>query len=391
MCIRDSTNTAWTPAQSPVVTTQTMGSGEAGADTRVTYLKTILNDVTVNGLDNIPSLAPSWAGYTYDTVKCERDTRYNLQGLDGDGGILYDLRYGGNEQTRFNASKYWINSTPQVDGDRTPEIFAKNFVRDLINNYILPQTTYPTTQSPIVTEQYKNAASTSESAAAGIVTNRFGIITDVLLNGLDNVPALERAQISSVKMQTRVPTNDLLLITDTTVNEVLFNFTDPDKGASVKYTTDEDRLTKGVEDDFPKFLERTGTITTVFLDVNTDSPAYYPKSIVQLEANKSFLQKETTAWIADKIANATTYPDAKTLIDANKEWLADEVMAWFDLTYPGVHNTTQHEKCERDTKYNIDAIAYDILHGSNTETIRVAKKYWEGAVSQLTNLSLIHI
>ena len=379
------TNTAWTTAQSPVVTTQTMGSGEAGADTRVTYLKGILNDVTVNGLSAIPSLAPSWAGYTYDTAKCERDTRYNLQGVDGDGGILYDLRYGGNEQTRFNASKYWINSTPQVDGDRTPEIFAKNFVRDLINNYILPQTTYPTTQSPVVTTQYKNAASTAESEAAGIVTNRFSIITDVLLNGLDNVPALDRAKISSVKMQTRVPTNDLLLITDTTVNEVLFNFTDPGKGASVKYTTDEDRLTKGVEDDFPKFLERTGTITTVFLDVNTDSPTYYPKSIVQLEANKSFLQKETTAWIADKIANATTYPNAKTLIDANKEWLADEVMAWFDLTYPGVHNTTQHEKCERDTKYNIDAIAYDILHGSNTETIRVAKKYWEGAVSQLTN------
>ncbi|MAV94559.1 MAG: hypothetical protein CMA31_02595 [Euryarchaeota archaeon] len=542
------TNTAYTTAQVPIVTTQSTSDpvGESNAKNRVIELKTILNDVTVNGYSAIPTVTPSWSHYTYNSPKCERDTRYNLQGIDGDGGLLYDLRYGGNEQTRFNASKYWINSTPQIDGNRTPEVFAKNYARDLINNYILPQptqaqtypyalvlidankewladevmawfdytypsvhnatrhakcerdtkynidairsdlytggnhqsikmatrywegvntqlgngesvyalavnnklaeiinnfvltnTAYTTMQSPVATTQTINAnngeagastritdsvtiinnitengtgvaptpgyvssgytplqtttaqffdtASIAESAASGVVTDRMGIITDVVLNGLDNVPALERAQISSIKLQTRVPTNDLLLITDTTVNEVLFNFTDSTKGASVRYTTDEQRLTKGVDDDFPKFLERTGTITTVFLDASTDSPTYSPNARIQLEANKSFLQKETTAWIADKKANATTYPFAKTLIDANKEWLADEVMAWFDITYPGVHDATRHAKCERDTKYNIDAIAYDILHGSNTETRKVARKYWEGTNSQLTN------
>ena len=543
------TNTAWTTAQVPVVTTQDTSThpvGESNAKNRVIELKTILNEVTVNGYSSIPAVEPSWSHYTYDSPKCERDTRYNLQGLDGDGGLLYDLRYGGNEQTRFNASKYWINSTPQIDGNRTPEVFAKNYARDLINNYILPQptqaqtypyalvlidankewladevmawfdftypsvhnairhakcerdtkynidairsdlytggnhqsikmatrywegvntqlgngeaayalavnnklkelindyvltnTAYTTQQSPVATTQTTNlnngetgadtritdcvtiinnitenglgvaptpgyvssgytplqtttaqffdTASVAESAASSVVTDRIGIITDVVLNGLDNVPALDRAKVSSIKLQTRVPTNDLLLITDTTVNEVLFNFTDSDKGASVHYTTDEERLTKGIDDDFPKFLERTGTITTVYLDVNTDSPVYSPNAIVQLEANKQFLQKETTAWIADKKTNATTYPYAKTLIDANKEWLADEVMAWFDITYPGVHDATRHAKCERDTKYNIDAIAYDILHGSNTETRKVARKYWEGTNSQLTN------
>jgi len=541
-------NVAYTTQQSPIVTTQDTSNpvGESYAVYRVIELKDILNDVTENGLSAIPAVTPSWAGYTYDPVLCERDTRYNLQGTDSTGGILFDLRYGGNEQTRFTASKYWINSTPQIDGNRTPEIFAKNYVRDLINNYILAQptqaptfpyaltlidankefiadevmawfdntypgvhtadrhekcerdtkfnidairsdlytggnhqsikmgnkyftgiatllgsgeqayalavnnkvqdiinnyiltnTAYSTQQVPVVTtqttnanngeagctsriadavtiinnitengpgvaptpgytnagytplqtttSQYFNTASVAESAAAGIITDRFSIITDVVEHGLDNVPALDRAGVSSIRLQTRVPTNDLLLITDTTVNEVLFNFTDPEKGATVKFQTDMNALTKNVDDDFPKFLERTGTVTTIFLDANTDTPTYHPNALVQLEANKEFLQKEATAWIGNNVSTATTYPFANALIVANKEWLADEVMAWFDITYPGVHDTVQHEKCERDTKYNIDAIAYDILNGSNSKTIEYAKRYWEGVTSNLTN------
>ena len=541
-------NVAYTTLQSPIVTTQDVSNpvGESYAVYRVIELKDLLNDVTENGLSAIPAVMASWAGYTYDPALCERDTRINIQGTEGDGGMLFDLRYGGNEQTRYTASKYWINSTPQIDGDRTPETFAKQFARDLINNYILTQptpaptfpyalvlldankefiadevmawfdntypgvhtadrhvkcerdtkfnldairsdvftggnhqaikmgnkyftgistllgsgeqtyalavnnkvqdiinnyiltnTTYTTQQVPVVTTQttnanngeagctsrvadsitilnnitengpsaaptpgysnagytslqtattqYFNTASVAESAAAGIITNRFGIIIDVVENGLDNVPVLERAGVSAIRLQTRVPTNDLLLITNTTVNQVLYNFSDPDKGATVKFQTDANALTKNVDDDFPKFLERTGTVTTIFLDANTDNPTYHANAIVQLENNSTFLQKEATAWIGNNVSTATTYPYAHALIVANKEWLADETMAWFDITYPGVHDTVQHEKCERDTKYNIDAIAYDILNGSNSKTIEYAKRYWEGVTSNLTN------
>ena len=83
------------------------------------------------------AISDVWYNYTYNSPKCERDTRYNLQGTDGAGGVLYDMRYGGNAQARYLASKYWINSTPQIDGDRQPEIAAKNFATNLINNYII--------------------------------------------------------------------------------------------------------------------------------------------------------------------------------------------------------------------------------------------------------------
>ena len=64
---------------------------------------------------------------------------YNLIGgdprnpvQDQPGGLLYDLRYGGNEQARYLASTYWDGALPQIDGDRNPERAAKEFCAWLI-------------------------------------------------------------------------------------------------------------------------------------------------------------------------------------------------------------------------------------------------------------------
>ena len=122
-----------------------------------------------------------FAGYTYDSSKCERDMGYNIN------GFLNDLRYGGNQDSRYNASKYWIGSTPQIDGDRQPEILVKNHIRDVINNYILTRTAYTSQQSPVVTTQYFGTAAGEAGASARITALTF-IITDVIENGLDNYP-----------------------------------------------------------------------------------------------------------------------------------------------------------------------------------------------------------
>tara|TARA_B100000586_G_scaffold67516_1_gene46982 strand:+ start:13531 stop:19611 length:6081 start_codon:yes stop_codon:yes gene_type:complete len=81
--------------------------------------------------------------------------------------------------------------------------------------------------------------------------------------------------------------------------------------------------------------------------------------------------------------STTTYPYAYTLLTANKEYMKDEVIAWFNTIYPGIHNAAQNTKCERDVGYEIDAMAFDIKYGGNTETIRIAKTYWQGVTSQL--------
>ena len=308
----------------------------------------IAEQVTLNAGNS----SSPWYNYTYNSPKCERDTGYNLEGTDGNGGVIFDLRYGGNAQARYLASKYWINSTPQLDGDRQPEILTKNFIVSLINNYILPQTAYTTKQSPVVTTQYTNSGIAYESGADTRITALMAIITDVIQNGLDNVPALDRSKISSVKMQTRIPTNDLLLMTDTTNNEVLFNFSDPELGATVQYQTDDtDKLTKGIEEDFPKFLEKTGTVTTVYLKKDTDNVEYSPNAIAVLNANMNFLKKETLAYVANAVSTAT----AGSTFDG--------------YSYNSV-------AMERDINQELTALVNDIKYGGNGYTYDQAKTYW---------------
>ena len=92
-------------------------------------------NVIINAIDNgiitLPAEVISsypFADYTYDSYLCERDMGYNLT------GILKDLRYGGNEQSRYNAGTYWNGEVSVLTGNRQPEIQTKNEIK---NNEIL--------------------------------------------------------------------------------------------------------------------------------------------------------------------------------------------------------------------------------------------------------------
>ena len=86
--------------------------------------------------------------------------------------------------------------------------------------------------------------------------------------------------------------------------------------------------------------------------------------------------------------NDSVYPNAYALITANKNFIQKEVTAWIarqvQLNATGfVGYTYDAAKCERDTGYNVDAWAHDLTYGGNQETTRIANTYWEGDVAQL--------
>ena len=304
--------------------------------------------------------------YTNDSNdKCERDMGYNLIGgdprnpvQDQPGGLLHDLRYNGNEQARYLASTYWDGAIPQIDGDRNPERAAKQFCAWMIKNYILDNVAYTTKQSPVVTTQYINTEYISESTADAqvdkVLTDTIG---EVIYFGTERMPDFHRAEISRAIFPTKVTQDNLLLITDTTVNQVLFNFSDPTKGADVKYAYDSIEFTPTFFY-FQKFLENTDTITQVLFDTDTTNEEYLTNCRALLAKNKEFIKDEVRAWIADQVANAT----------------AGSI--WEGYTYNG-------PKCERDSGYNIDAIIADMQYGGNAHTVDTAKAYWKGPTPQI--------
>lgn len=199
----------------------------------------------------------AFASYVFNTEKCERDTGYVID------AYLFDLRYTGNEETRRISSKYWVNDVPQIDGNRLVEIEAHLFLRDLINTYIITNTAAPSYQA--VVTQSIIPAKVSESGTAARVTELAGILTSVIEFGLSVLPT-EVTGVGRLKFPKKYEQNQILLITNTTKNEIIYDFSDPTAGAVREFIRDE-------SDVFPRLLEWAQGYTQLTLYYNTNTHA----------------------------------------------------------------------------------------------------------------------
>ncbi len=195
---------------------------------------------------------PPFVNYTYNSALCKRDVGYVLE------AYLHDLRWGGNKDTRFVATRYWISGKAQIDGDRTPEEYAHEFVKELINTNILTNVSSTPYQTaiPQVTKTL-----TAEPGSTARIIELSTIIKDVIINGVSALPTLVSSQ-ATIRIPGQYKTSDFLLITNTTRNEILYNFSDPDYAASIHYD-------EYADPSFPTFLQRTDGITTVTLTRDT--------------------------------------------------------------------------------------------------------------------------
>jgi hypothetical protein len=76
----------------------------------------------------------------------------------------------------------------------------------------------------------------------------------------------------------------------------------------------------------------------------------FPNAYSFLNTNKTFIQKEATAWIADQVtANAAGF----------------------------IGYTYNQAKCERDVGYIVDAYLNDLRFGGNEKLYNTVKYYWD--------------
>lgn len=221
--------------------------------------------------------ATGFEGYTYSDSKCKRDTGYNID------AYAHDLRYTGNEETYRIANTYWEKDVAQVDGDRVAEIKSKEFTRDLIINHVF-------NNSPQSSPYQGNVAQVTngvnaESAAGTEIQTLVGIVINVLTSGLSALPTFERKGLGHIRFQGNYDSSDLLIVTNTTDATVIYNFTDPLKGGKVTrkndvtprdssgYTEKFDTVDANynADNDFPKYLQTTDSVTILDLEFNTAS------------------------------------------------------------------------------------------------------------------------
>jgi hypothetical protein len=193
--------------------------------------------------------------FTYNAEKCRRDISYVLE------GYISDLRHGGNKQTVNNASKYFENGIPQVDGTRAPEIAAHTFIKGLVQNFILDNIAYTPKQTII--GQVIDVNIVAEAGGKTKLSDLNDIIVSVITNGLSSLPIVVSNR-GYVKFPGFFKLKDILLITNATRNIIMYNFADPIFSADLSYS-------ESYDSDFPGALYGNERITTLTFDIDTSA------------------------------------------------------------------------------------------------------------------------
>jgi len=202
--------------------------------------------------------ATGFAGYVYNQSKCERDVGYVLD------AYLWDLRYGGNEETSKIAGYYWEGTVAQIDGDRQPEIQTHAKIRDIIRDYIFTNSAYSGNQTAVI-QTTDTSGDNAEAGAIPRINELSAIIINVITLGLDQIPAKVESGVGNLKVQGRWSLAELLLVTNTTKNEIIYNFPNVETGAIAKTKT------KGYDSDFSTYLQTTDAITQIWFNYDTSS------------------------------------------------------------------------------------------------------------------------
>lgn len=205
--------------------------------------------------ENIDNNNSPYVYYVFDAEEYRSDVSAILE------SYISDLKKGGNKQTYFNAESYWENAGTEITNDRQPEIFAYTFVKNLIQNFIWANVAY--TAKQILVSQVINFSYTAEV----IAPIRLKELTDITLNviefGIYRLPT-KISNRGFVKLPGFIQLQNLLLVTNSTRNTIMYNFADNSLAAEVTFGNSYDSSFAGA-------LYGVEKITTITFDIDTSN------------------------------------------------------------------------------------------------------------------------
>tara|TARA_R110000737_G_scaffold9791_7_gene25557 strand:- start:1426 stop:12609 length:11184 start_codon:yes stop_codon:yes gene_type:complete len=410
------TSTANLDPGMPIVFDSTLGGVTAGT---IYYVEsaTSATEFRISTVQNsgIPLVLTTGTGVmqgnlAYNSVKCERDTGYIVDAL------IYDISRGGTLKTTQAAKSYYtvagneyINGTFGSQAAQT--VAAYNHLKAIIASVLINEQplNYQSLNNIKIEDRSPQIIDTTLTAETNGKTKANTLI-DIVTTGLaagsataiptvtnpnttvfiktgtynEILPIIvpEFTAINGDELRTSViqPAPAIALLendknkTTSALNRIKAVIPDlmqnievaPTTGNAVKQayingyggtTTGTDRLNTGIElisDVLSQGLSIIPALpavgSTPTSGANNASDAGHANAVAQLEANVDFIVAEQTAWIQAQV---------------------DGVIAPFAADF--LFNTAN---CERDTKYIVDALRYDLTYGGNSETTVAARSYF---------------
>ena len=308
--------------------------------------------------DQIDAANAGFVGYTYNSEKCERDIGYNID------AYLKDLRYGGNENTYNVVKYYWDQDVAQIDGDRAVEIATYNFIKTLIQTYVLANTAYSASNTEV--SQTIDNTKTAEAGTSTIIGDLVQATSDVINTGISAFPTFVATGVGTIKIQGRYDLDQLLLITNVTSNDIIYNFSAPATGGLVSLKTDQ--ISKDA--DFTKYLETTDAITTITLNFDTSNHSSTDELqifVEKLENGKSVVTTRPFDFGTDAIERLRV-AQPQSMLDADFEyglqptkWAAISTMRGYPSVYEVPGTDTPVLSVVTDASAGTDGIGQSLI------------------------------
>ena len=307
-------------------------------------------------------LTTTFNAFTYDSVKCARDTRYIVDAL------TYDVLYGGNTATRTAANAYWVGAVTQVPNQIFQTKKAFEYLSTIVDNVLLGTTVTPSLNRVV----YKNGATPTDAFE---ITSWTGNVLVFQANGNSLGTALV-AKFTSLDGTEpyNIYVNGIEVgVTDTVVNTNTITLT-------TTKTLTETWGSAAVLGDVQNI-----SVVEAYSGASQDTATYGAASSTEVAAATSLIGIITnvvengvsvlpTAVNPDLTWAASGLQNARLELVADRQTIIDGTINYVQTTFQDF--VYDEVRCSRDVGYIVDAITYDVLYGGNSATVAAADAYW---------------
>jgi len=368
----------------------------------------------------IAYIADQYSTVKYSKTKCKQDTGFILDAL------AYDLTYGGDWQSQLAGKAYYDGNSGNLQiasSEKTATLAAYGYLKTLVQTVGRNITVSPTYQD-VTTQIGGTGGSTAASTSAGTLVDT---IIDIIDNGVDSAPDVTYPDISDAagvtsgaRAASELIISNLPTITEQTIDFITNNFGTYKYNAAVcrrdltniltdivydiAFNTNYNQVYSGIAYTRPtnaylQNAQKTETIGAlkyakglVGATLVDDGSSAGGSSTMKTRSDAAFdeiidiLQNGTVgaADPGDGVVAALSLPDpasvvqnrkdAKDNLVANRQFIASDVVAYVNNNAPPAGY--DQAKCERDVKYIVDALSYDILYQGTQAITRVVESYF---------------
>ena len=383
-----------------------------GAPTsRVNSKELLLDNIEFIREEVISYIAEEFPDFVFDEDKYRKDVETIIN------SVVYDLLYEGNSATVEVGRQYYDdNGSLQIPG-QTLQLtqalaYASGVAQLVVNN-----TPVPFPKQSVVTQVFDlvNPGSATEASRIGVL---MGYINTIILGGRIAGPAFEYPTFygvagsltdsrtllltnkESIKSDTIVYLDqrysynqdtcarDTGYICDAIAHDIYYSGNLKTVQAALSYFNASASSKIVIDQQLTNTLAAISYIETLILNVinNEDPTVRYQQSVLQYidtSITDGGLADSTVQDLFDEFLGILETPPsargARALLVENKDFIRAEVINYINNKYVGF--TYDDATCRRDVGYVIDAIGYDLMFGSNFQTITAARSYYRASAS----------